>query len=103
MEARGLLKRFGAFTAVNGLDMTIPRGAFYAFPNVSAHFGKRIDGQAVTDAASFSSALLEKNHVAVVPGNDSGFDTHVRLSFATGMEQIDRGIDRISRFLASLK
>ena len=41
-------------------------------------------------------------HVAVVPGNDSGFDTHVRLSFATSMEQIDKGIDRIEEFLKKL-
>ena len=39
----------------------------------------------------------------VVPGNDSGFDTHVRLSFATSMEQIDKGIDRIQRFLQDLR
>jgi hypothetical protein len=47
----------------------------------------------------FSAALLEQNHVAVVPGNDSGFNNHVRLSFATSMEQIDKGIDRIGEFL----
>jgi aspartate aminotransferase len=74
-----------------------PAGAFYCFPNVSAHFGGQI-----TDAVSFSAALLEKSHVAVVPGNDSGFDTHVRLSFATSTEQIDKGIDRIGAFLRSL-
>jgi aspartate/methionine/tyrosine aminotransferase len=56
----------------------------------------------VIDAISFSSALLESDHVAVVPGNDSGFDTHVRLSFATSLEQIDKGIDRIAGFLKKL-
>ena len=65
-----------------------PQGAFYCFPNVSAYFGKSVGGKTITDAVSFSAALLEQNHVAVVPGNDSGFDTHVRLSFATSMEQI---------------
>ena len=79
-----------------------PQGAFYCFPNVSAYFGKTIGGTKITDAISFSSALLEHNHVAVVPGNDSGFDTHVRLSFATSMEQIDKGIDRIGEFLKKL-
>ena len=58
---------------------------------------------AIKDAISFSSALLEQSHVAVVPGNDSGFDTHIRLSFATSMEQIDKGLDRVARFLAELK
>ena len=80
-----------------------PRGAFYCFPNVSAHFGKTADGAPLTDAVSFAAALLEQNHVAVVPGNDSGFASHVRLSFATSMEQIDKGIDRIGAFLEKLK
>jgi aspartate aminotransferase len=79
-----------------------PQGAFYTFPNISAHFGKTVGGTKITDAISFSAALLEQNHVAVVPGNDSGFDTHVRLSFATSMEQIDKGIDRIGEFLKKL-
>ena len=79
-----------------------PNGAFYCFPNVSAYFGKTAGGSAITDAISFAAALLEQNHVAVVPGNDCGFDTHVRLSFATSMEQIDKGIDRIGEFLKKI-
>ncbi len=76
-----------------------PQGAFYCFPNVGTYFGKKVGGMDITDAVSFSAALLEQNHVAVVPGNDSGFDTHVRLSFATSMENIDKGIDRLAAFL----
>ncbi len=79
-----------------------PQGAFYCFPNVSAYFGKSAGGTKITDAVSFSAALLEQAHVAVVPGNDSGFETHVRLSFATSMAQIDKGIDRIGTFLKTL-
>jgi aspartate aminotransferase len=75
-----------------------PMGAFYCFPNVSAYFGKN----GINDAVAFAAQLLEQNHVAVVPGNDSGFDTHVRLSFATSMEQIDKGIDRVGEFLKKL-
>jgi len=75
-----------------------PRGAFYCFPNVSAYFGK----PGITDAVSFAAALLDQAHVAVVPGNDSGFETHVRLSFATNMDQIDKGIDRIGEFLKKI-
>src|SRR5207248_3034441 len=56
-----------------------PQGAFYCFPNVSAYFGKIAGGATINDAVSFAAALLEQAHVAVVPGNDSGFDTHVRL------------------------
>ena len=88
--------------ALPGVTCVRPKGAFYCFPNVSATFGKSIGGTTLTDAIAFSSALLESDHVAVVPGNDSGFDTHVRLSFATGMANIDKGIDRIAGFLKKL-
>ena len=80
-----------------------PQGAFYCFPNVSAWFGKSADTMKIDDAVSFSAALLEQAHVAVVPGNDSGFETHVRLSFATSLEQIDKGLDRIDAFLRKLR
>ncbi len=86
-------------TALPKITCVRPQGAFYVFPNVSAYFGKIA---AITDAITFSAALLEQSHVAVVPGNDSGFDTHVRLSFATSMEQIDKGMDRIGDFLKKL-
>jgi aspartate aminotransferase len=79
-----------------------PQGAFYCFPNVSAYFGKSIGRKPITDAISFAATLLETSHVAVVPGNDSGFETHVRLSFATSMEQIDKGLDRLAEFLKKL-
>jgi aspartate aminotransferase len=79
-----------------------PQGAFYCFPNIGHYIGKKAGGVEITDAVSFSAALLEQNHVAIVPGNDSGFETHVRLSFATSMEQIDKGIDRIGEFLSKI-
>jgi aspartate aminotransferase len=79
-----------------------PMGAFYCFPNIGAYIGKRAGETQITDAVSFSAALLEQAHVAVVPGNDSGFDDHVRLSFATSMEQIDKGLDRVAEFLKRL-
>jgi aspartate aminotransferase len=79
-----------------------PQGAFYCFPNVSAYFGKSAGSTPISDAVSFAAALLEQSHVAVVPGNDSGFETHVRLSFATSMQQIDKGLDRIGEFLRKL-
>jgi aspartate aminotransferase len=89
-------------TALPKITCVRPQGAFYVFPNVSAYFGKTIGQTRITDAVTFSAALLEHSYVAVVPGNDSGFDTHVRLSFATSMEQIDKGIDRIGEFLKKL-
>ncbi len=101
-EVRGqhMWKRLTALPQVTCVQ---PVGAFYCFPNVSKHFGKSAKGTKITDAVSFSTALLQQAHVAVVPGNDSGFDTHVRLSFATSLGQIDKGIDRIEGFLKSLR
>ena len=78
-------------------------GQSLTFPNISAYLGKSVGSTQITDAVTFSAALLEQSHVAVVPGNDSGFDTHVRLSFATSMEQIDKGIDRIAEFLKKIQ
>jgi aspartate aminotransferase len=89
-------------TQLKDVTCVKPQGAFYCFPNIGAYIGKKAGGVEITDAVSFSAALLEQNHVAVVPGNDSGFETHVRLSFATSMEQIDKGIDRIGEFLKKI-
>jgi aspartate aminotransferase len=100
-ETRGRHMR-ERLNALPGVKCVRPQGAFYCFPNISAYIGKTAGGVKITDAVSFAAALLEQNHVAVVPGNDSGFETHVRLSFATGMEQIDKGIDRIAEFLTKL-
>jgi aspartate aminotransferase len=89
-------------TSLPKINCVRPQGAFYCFPNISAYFGKSAGGVKITDAVSFAAALLEQGHVAVVPGNDSGFETHVRLSFATSMEQIDKGLDRLGEFLKKL-
>ncbi|HMO25027.1 MAG TPA: aminotransferase class I/II-fold pyridoxal phosphate-dependent enzyme [Tepidisphaeraceae bacterium] len=89
-------------SALPGIVCVKPQGAFYCFPNVSHYFGKTAGGVKITDAISFASAMLEQAHVAVVPGNDSGFETHVRLSFASSMEQIDKGIDRIAKWLGGI-
>lgn len=85
-----------------GVTCVRPQGAFYCFPNVSKHYGKSIGGKRIDGAISFASALLETAHVAVVPGTDSGSDAHVRLSFATSMQQIDKGMDRMADFLRKL-
>lgn len=101
-EKRGahMWKRLSALPNVTCVK---PAGAFYCFPNVSKHYGKSVNGKKIDGAIAFAAALLEHSHVAVVPGTDSGADTHVRLSFATSMEQIDKGIDRMEKFLGQLR
>ncbi|WP_417397706.1 pyridoxal phosphate-dependent aminotransferase [Gimesia chilikensis] len=78
-----------------------PGGAFYAFFNVSAHFNKPLGGgKVVKDATEFCTALLEEAHVALVTGDAFGAPGYVRLSFATDMQTIEEGLNRIEQFLS---
>lgn len=78
-----------------------PGGAFYAFFNVSAHFNKPLGGgKVVKDSTEFCTALLEEAHVALVTGDAFGAPGYVRLSFATDMQTIEEGLNRIEKFLS---
>lgn len=81
---------------MSGVRCPKPSGAFYCFPNVSATFAKL----GVSGSIEFSARLLEEVKVAVVPGVAFGMDEHVRLSFATSMDQIDKGLDRMVEFIS---
>jgi aspartate aminotransferase len=83
--------------AIDGFSCNRPQGAFYAFANVSGCYGREVGGQKVTDSLSFTGAVLETAQVALVPGVAFGHDTNVRLSYATSMEQIDKGLDRLEK------
>ncbi|MBQ7503023.1 pyridoxal phosphate-dependent aminotransferase [bacterium] len=89
--------------SIPGIKCPRPTGAFYIFPDVSAYFGKKdINGKVIDSAAALAQSLLEIEKVAVVPGEDFGAPKHIRLSFATSMELIDKGLDRIIKYMASL-
>ena len=77
-----------------------PDGAFYAFFDVSTHFGRTLAGRAVKDSTSFCLAALEGAHVNLVPGAAFGAEGFVRLSYATSREQLQGGLDRLEQFLA---
>ncbi|HEY3243804.1 MAG TPA: pyridoxal phosphate-dependent aminotransferase [Phycisphaerae bacterium] len=101
-EMREQFARRGAhmhrrLTGISGIHCVRPTAAFYVFPNVSALY-PRIG---VKDSVEFAERLLERAKVAVVPGAAFGSDDHVRLSFATSLEQIDRGLDRLAEFIAA--
>jgi aspartate aminotransferase len=83
-----------------GIRCPVPGGAFYAFFNVSAHFGRTLGGRRVTDSASFCQAALEVAHVNLVPGAAFGAEGYVRLSFAASREQINGGLDQLEKLLA---
>lgn len=89
--------------AIPGLTCPKPGGAFYLYPNVSAYFGKSYQGQLVNSATDLAGLLLEVAQVAVVPGIAFGGDDYIRLSYATSMENIKEGMDRIEKLLGQLK
>jgi aspartate aminotransferase len=88
--------------AMEGVSCFRPLGAFYAFPNVSHTFGKRCPSGQITDSTSFVEHLLQTAGVAVVAGAAFGDDRCVRLSFATSMEQLHVGLDRLEQFAKGL-
>jgi aspartate aminotransferase len=85
--------------SIKGVKCTQPTGAFYCFPDVSAHFGKTKGGIEIKGSMDFAKALLEQANVAVVPGLPFGCDKNIRLSFATSMANITEGINRLENWL----
>lgn len=84
--------------AIPGIKCTLPQGAFYAYPNVSAFLGR----SGVKSASDLAGKLLREAHVATVPGEGFGTSDHIRVSYATSIPELDRGLERLRRFLASL-
>lgn len=84
--------------AIPGITCAMPAGAFYVYPNVGVYLKK----DAVADCKVLADKLLEQAHVAVVPGPGFGTDEHVRLSYATSMENIEEGLQRMKKFFSEL-
>ncbi len=85
--------------SIKGVECSEPTGAFYCFPDVSAHYGRTINGTKINGSMDFAKALLDQENVALVPGLPFGCDNNVRLSFACSLEQITKGLDRIEKWL----
>lgn len=84
---------FERLNAIPGLNCPKPQGAFYMFPNIS---------QTGLKSLAFCDALLENSQVAVIPGIAFGADDCIRLSYATDMVSIEKGMDRLEKFVRSL-
>jgi len=84
--------------AIPGLTCASPNGAFYAYPNVSHYFGKG----GMNSASDAARKLLHEAHVVVVPGEAFGTQDHVRMSYAVSDVELDRGLERMRQFFASL-
>jgi aspartate/methionine/tyrosine aminotransferase len=88
---------------IPGVSCFRPQGAFYLFPNVASFYDKEFNGTPVRNSYGLAYYLLREARVAVVPGDAFGADAHIRLSYATSMEALEKGMDRIGRALAGLK
>ncbi len=84
--------------AIPGIKCAMLAGAFYVYPNVGAYLKKN----GVADCQTLVDKLLEKAHVAVVPGPGFGTEEHIRISYATSMENIEEGLQRMKKFFAEL-
>jgi aspartate aminotransferase len=81
---------------IPGVKANEPQGAFYAYPNVSVAYRGGI-----TNSLQFAEKLLAEELVAVVPGEAFGTNDHVRISYATSMKELERGLDRLHKFIAA--
>ncbi len=88
---------------IKGITCITPKGAFYAFPNISGIYGKKFNGKVIKDSFAFADFLLEQAKVAVVPGAPFGAKDNMRLSYATSLETIKKGLERIEQAVAMLQ
>lgn len=96
-----IVKRFNQF---EGISCYNPQGAFYVFPNITGLFGKTTPKRnKIKSSADFAKYLLDDYQVAVVPGDGFGLEGYMRLSYATSMENIKEGLNRIEKAIKTLK
>ena len=86
-----------------GVQCSMPAGAFYAFPNISGLFHRRHAQGAITSAAELATYFLSEARLATVPGEPFGSPSHRRLSYATGMEAVHQGLDRMEAAIQQLQ
>ncbi len=87
---------------IPGVSCRMPRGAFYAFPNIKGILGRRGPQGVIATPGDFANYLLKEAHIAVVPGEPFGSQEHIRLSYATRMDTISRGLQRLGEAVAKL-
>jgi aspartate aminotransferase len=84
--------------SIPGVTCTLPEGAFYAYPNISAFLGRG----SIRSASDVAGRLLREAHVATVPGEGFGTRDHIRVSYATSQAELHRGLERMRTFFAAL-
>lgn len=86
--------------SIENLSCLKPQGAFYVMVNISKLIGKTINGKAINNSVDFADYLLDDAKVAVVPGIGFGNDNYIRLSYATSLDNIKEGLNRIEKAIA---
>lgn len=85
--------------SMEGISCIKPEGAFYVYADISNYLGKELCGTKLNSSLDFAQIMLEKGHVAVIPGAAFGTDNYIRLSYATSMETIKNGLDKFESFV----
>jgi aspartate aminotransferase len=81
--------------AIPGITCMTPQGAFYVFPEIAGLLGRKYGGKVLATSSDVAAWLLDEANVAVIPGGEFGQDDHIRLSYATSMSNIEKGLKRI--------
>lgn len=92
----------GLLKEMDGVEVTNPEGAFYAFPKISSYFGKAFNGSAINSSNDLALYLLNEGHIGTVPGEAFGDPECIRISFATSDEQLVEAMARMKAALAKL-
>lgn len=88
---------------IEDINIIKPQGAFYVMVNIENTIGKKVRDEVINSSMDFARLLLENENVAVIPGKAFGLDNYIRLSYATSIEAIEKGIERLKKFISKLK
>jgi len=93
---------YESLNKIDGIQCPLPKGAFYVFYDVSSYYGKHMNGYDIKDSSTFCNYLLTEQNVGLVPGVAFGNDNCVRMSYACSMEELNDGLERITKALNKL-
>ena len=96
---RRRLRMFEMLSAIEGVEVRLPEGAFYAYPSFEAFVGTKVAGRQIVNTLELCEVILDEAKVAIVPGEAFGTPGYARLSFALGDDDLAEGIDRIAKLL----
>ena len=88
---------------IEDINIIKPQGAFYVMVNIENTIGKKVRDEVINSSMDFARLLLENENVAVIPGKAFGLDNYIRLSYATSIEAIEKGIERLKKLISKLK